>query len=69
MIEGDARTERGAKGRERTPGYPTSPGYCVSPRGSRDPPSGVYRHPVDFELYRYDDDIIAFVDGHRVDLV
>lgn len=30
---------------------------------------GVYRYPVDFALYRYDDDIIAPGDAHRVDLL
>lgn len=30
---------------------------------------GVYRYPVDFALYRYDDDIIAPGDAQRVDLL
>lgn len=45
-------------------------GYCVSPRGTQCLSSSniadasfasliVYRYPVDFALYRYDDDIIA----------
>lgn len=43
-------------------------GYCVSPRGTQRLSSSnmaerlsviVYRYPVDFALYRYDDDIIA----------
>lgn len=43
-------------------------GYCVSPRGIQRLSSSnmaerlsviVYRYPVDFALYRYDDDIIA----------
>lgn len=29
----------------------------------------MYRYPVDFALYRYDDDIIAPGDAQRVDLL